>query len=595
MTRQELIISDLSNAVLEKELLTSKSHPNCWEVLTYETAEVSGSLLWASELSFPQPVTIKPELSGWYKIYVCLADMGGGVLKNRIDLKLTDDEFASTLRAGDLGRRHSVGFHISEVIEEAFWKCADMTEQTVTIAKVDDQLPHTSNIYWLRFVPMSDEEVAEYKNRIQDPSRKTLFAHMDGDFHMFDNAIAPHDFCKPFYAMKDSDVGIVCQEVCNDLIDYSTFDEVYAARDAITKRRMEYFRYLSENKEAVYKEQIAYAHKCGMQFFAGHRMQLSNFAFPYNFPMFTIPFVTEHPELRMKLRNGITCDFLSYAYPETQEFVINNILESAAQGFDGILLIFNRGQHLGFEEPVAERYRAKYGDTADFYRLPQNHPCLLEIYSDIMSEFFVKLRTALNDFAVAHKATPLKVYLNTFFTIEDTLIHGFDLDRLAENGLIDGFIQTKQSVIEETDDVLAEDGLIDLEKYFKKAQTEYIYKRYTSSDIAKLADNASKFRKIADRYDVAFHTEIQWEGFQAPEAYVKGANAVYNAGASRIALWDCYPIRVQGLAEWAGTSQMGTPEHVAKMSKDGDAYHRVIKVYSYNNVNIQYINPSWRG
>ena len=166
---------------------------------------------------------------------------------------------------------------------------------------------------------------------------------------------------------------------------------------------------------------------------------------------------------------------------------------------------------------------------------------------------------------------------------------------MAENGLIDGFIQTKQSVIEETDDVLAEDGLIDLEKYTQKAQTEYIYKRYTGSDIAKLAGDASKFREIADRHGIAFHTEIQWEGFQAPEAYVKGANAVYNAGASRIALWDCYPIRVQGLAEWYGTAQIGTPEHVAQMSKDGDAYHRVIKVFSYNRINVQYINPSWRG
>jgi hypothetical protein len=275
--------------------------------------------------------------------------------------------------------------------------------------------------------------------------------------------------------------------------------------------------------------------------------------------------------------------------------VINNILESAAQGFDGILLIFNRGQHLGFEEPVAERYLAKYGSTADFYRLPQDHPHLIEIHSDIMTEFLVKLRTALNDFAVAHNAIPLKVYLNTFFTIEDALIHGFDLNHLAQNGLIDGFIQAKQSVIEETKDVLAEDGLIDLEKYTKKAQTEYIYKRYTGSDIAKLADNASKFREIADRYNVAFHTEIQWESFQTPEAYVKGANAVYNAGASRIALWDCYPVRVQGIAEWAGTSQMGTAEHVAKMSKDGMAYHKVIKVFSYNGNNVQYINPSWRG
>ena len=78
MNRHEYIIHDFSNAVVEKENLASASHPNCWEVVTYETEYISGSLLLASEESWPRPVTIKPNLSGWYKIYVCLENFGGG-------------------------------------------------------------------------------------------------------------------------------------------------------------------------------------------------------------------------------------------------------------------------------------------------------------------------------------------------------------------------------------------------------------------------------------------------------------------------------------------------------------------------------------
>ena len=595
MTRQEYIISDLSNAVIEKEYLAYTSHPNRWEIVSYETEEVNGKLLIASEESWPEPVTINPELTGWYKIYLCMTSFGGGVLKNHIDIKLKDDEFPSTVTAGDIGKHNPVSFSSTEVIEEAFWKCADMTDQTITISKPKIKVNHHANLYWIRFVPMAEDDVAEYHRKQQDTSRKTIFAHMDGDFHMFDNAITPHDFCKPFYAMKDSDVGIVCQEVCNDLIDYSAFDKPYAARDPFTTRRMEYFRHLFENREAIYAEQLDYAHKCGMQLFAGHRMQLSNFAFPFSQPMFTIPFVTEHPELRMQSRTGVIGGFLSYAYPETQDFMIKNLLDSAEFGFDGVLLIFNRGMHLGFEAPVAERYRAKFGDTKDFYRLPQNHPRLLEIHSDIIAEFLGKIRKAFQDYANAHGKAPLKVYLNSYFSYEDALLSGFDLERLAKEGLIDAFIQTKQAVIEDTDDILAEDGLIDLEKYTAKAQKEPIFKRYTGSDVKKLVAGVTKMSEIAKKYNVALFSEIQWETFQVPEAYVKAAHLLFEAGGHHISLWDCYPCRVIGLAEWHGTSQLGNAAHVAEMSKDGAAYHKIIRVHSYNGENMLYGNPSWRG
>ena len=60
----ELIISDFSSAVLEKERLSTKSLPDRWETVTYETAEIDGTLLIASEQSDPMPVTVDPALSG---------------------------------------------------------------------------------------------------------------------------------------------------------------------------------------------------------------------------------------------------------------------------------------------------------------------------------------------------------------------------------------------------------------------------------------------------------------------------------------------------------------------------------------------------
>ena len=153
MNRQEYIISDFSSAVIEKEHLALASHPNCWEVVTYETEYVNGNLLLASEESWPEPVTIQPKLSGWYKIYVCLENygggFGGGYLKNRISLQLTDDEFPSLIKAGDLSKCRPAGFHMMQLIEEALWKCADMTGQDITISKIHDKIAHYANIYWL--------------------------------------------------------------------------------------------------------------------------------------------------------------------------------------------------------------------------------------------------------------------------------------------------------------------------------------------------------------------------------------------------------------------------------------------------------------
>ncbi len=157
--RREVIISDLAAAVREKNRLCDFCTEDRWETVSYETSAVSGTMLNASETTIPGPLTIAPGLTGWYRIYVCPADFGG-FGASRIYLKLTNDTFRRCISAGSM--EYYCIWSRTENVEESFWKCADMTGQTVAIEKVDNRLPHTSNIMWFRFVPMEEAEVAAY-------------------------------------------------------------------------------------------------------------------------------------------------------------------------------------------------------------------------------------------------------------------------------------------------------------------------------------------------------------------------------------------------------------------------------------------------
>ena len=588
--KNEYVISDFSSAVMEKDRVSTNSLPEKWETVPYETAEISGSLLIASENSQPMPVTVDPALMGWYKIYACMTDVFGG---NHIDLRLTDDEFPTTAVPGKLGRY--IMWIASEKAEESLWKCADMTGQKVEISKVRNGIPHTANLLWLRFVPMSAEEVEKHLAVKNDPSRKTMFAHMDGDFHANDGAKEPRDYCKALYAMKDSDVGIVTMEVINDLVDYDAHGLDYAPRAVSTRRRAEYMRELSEHRGEVYPVQIAYAHEHGMKMFAGHRMQLSCFAFPLEQPIFAVPFINAHPECRCIARDGRAIDFLSYGYETVHNFMIENIMESARYGFDGVHLIFDRGQHLLFEEPVKERFEKKYGVDKDFYRLPLSDARLIDVKSEILTEFLQKLRRALTDYAEKNGTKPLQIYITTYFSNEDALLDGFDMERFAKAGVIDGFVQAKMCVWEEVDDVMADDGKIDLDKYVEKANTEYVIRRDHSSNMERMIAGIAKYREIAEKYGISFYTENQWEGGQPAEMYARIAKKLYAAGAMSLALWDCYPVRVQNFGEWSATARLGKQEDVFSMPDDAGAYHRIIKILSYNGRDMRYYNPSWRG
>lgn len=584
MKREELIISDLGGAVLEKNSLAPYACKDRWEVVPYESAAASGSFLIASENTMPEPVTINMSLKGWYRIYVCLLETGSA---KHIDLALTGDLFSRTICPGNV--QSHIQWQREEVAEESFWRCADMTGRNVIVSKPDAGIPYTSNLVWLRFVPMTENDVEAYKKAC---SEKTMLAHMDGDFHMHDGAKEPRDYCKMLYAMRDSKVGVVCQEITNELLSYE-IPNGYVGRNKFENVRLEYMKRLSDNRAEVYRKEIEFAHSQGMQMFAAQRMQLSNFAFPYEGPVFKIPFVDEHPELRCESRDGVPSEFLSYAYPQTGDFMIQSLLDAADHGFDGVMLIFIRGEHLLYEEPVRNKFRELYGDEVDCRRLPVSDPRLQRVRCDIMTEFMRRLRQKLNEYATENGKAPLKLYLSSYFTVESAMEEGFDIERLARENLIDGVIQSKKLRREDIDDVLADDGLIDLDAYAEKARREHVYFEIHGSDVPLLVKGVPEYARIADTCGIELYTEVQWEGKQAHE-YVNAAKQIFAAGGHKIALWDA-PVRVQKPSEWCGTAMIGDAETVAKMPDDEMSYRRIWKILSYKGRDMRYINPSWRG
>ena len=594
MDRREVIISDFRKWAREKERLAEECTPDKWELVDYQTAVAGGTMLMASEETLPQPVTVDPGIAGWYRVYVCMADFGGGMAANHIDLRLAGDPCSRSVRAGDT--RPYADWNCDEQVEEAFWRCADMTGKTVTISKAVGSPPHTSNILWLRFVPMTEAEAEAQARLSADWSRKTMLAHMDMDFHMCDDARAPREFCKQIWALAESDVGVLCQEVTNDLIDWENLPEDgYTPRKSGARLRMDYCRRLYMMRREVYPEEAAFAHSLGMRLFASLRMQLSNFGFPMAQPLFEVPFVSAHPELRCAARDGTPCEFLSYAYRETQDYVIGALLDAAQYGFDGVHLIFIRGQQALFEKPMEERYIRKYGDKVPFNRLPADDPRLMDIRADVMSEFLGRLRSALDGFSRKAGRERIQIYLTAYFSAEDSLRDGLDIERFAREGLIDGVIQSNMSVWEETDGLLAEDGLVDLEKYAEKARTGYVVRRSYANNVPATVAGLPGYRAIADKYPIALYSDMPWESTMPPEDFMRAARRLYEAGAVNLALWDCCPTRAQCLSEWAADARMGRKEEVMAASLEPSAYRRVIKVLSYNGQDKRYYHPSWRG
>jgi len=91
------------------------------------------------------------------------------------------------------------------------------------------------------------------------------------------------------------------------------------------------------------KALVDYGHSQVLKMCSSRRMGSWDKEFPHDQMLFVTKFVKEHPEFRCVDRDGTVLTAMSYAFPEVQDYVIEQFLEMAKLGFDAVEPIYTRG------------------------------------------------------------------------------------------------------------------------------------------------------------------------------------------------------------------------------------------------------------
>lgn len=594
---QEVLFSHLGECFTPSANLSSKGMKDKWRVLPYRTGDIQGTMLSALEEAFPQEVSFDPQLTGWYKIYVCLPSFPG----LEVYLKLSNDKgfFELTpLAQGGLTFTH---------LEESFWRYAKMDGQKVILSKaaVSPLHPKTSILSWLRFVPMTQEEVdALLADRVQQQT-KCLYVTDDIHNRVFENVIdSPELWDSVVLPYEDSDAQWLSLERITSFISGSTPDGD-TANYAFLRRGDRNLQQQRDRFDSVkvLGDLVTKGHARGYKMSLALRMGAWGIGYPFDQCYFDYDFFLENPQLRCIMRDGVPAAAFSYAFEEVQQHVIHLLLELADSGCDAVTLIAHRGiPYVLYEQPVAERFRAAYGE--DPYDLPLDDPRVNQIHCDIMTEFFRKVRKALD---TAHPERHVQLHLRALHSVYDTKYVGLDPERLAAEGLVDAIISYPNRYREVYGEgCVLENGRIDMDRYRAhvndpNAQTfihngdaacfiPAVDSRGIPQGPATVQENTAQWMALEEKYGVPIYIDIL-PRVMPPEELRRRVLELYDAGAKRFALWDTFG-RVTARGMWATARVLG---HEERLRQGPVELPKLFRLQELAGNNISRYLPIWGG
>lgn len=100
-------------------------------------------MLTTTESGYPEQVTFDLNLTGRYKIFLCLPRLR---TRNYLYTKLTDDLCFTGMQASD---RNPINWSAEEFFEEIYWKSADLTNQKLMISKPDPTTMSATALAWM--------------------------------------------------------------------------------------------------------------------------------------------------------------------------------------------------------------------------------------------------------------------------------------------------------------------------------------------------------------------------------------------------------------------------------------------------------------
>ena len=231
---------------------------------------------------------------------------------------------------------------------------------------------------------------------------------------------------------------------------------------------------------------------------------------------------------------------------------------------------------------MIDRFKALYPDV-DPLRLPMTDERLKTVWCEFMTGFMRRLRERTDAYFGRH----IELNAITAYSIEAARRVGLDLEVWAKEGLVDSISQGDTEMLEELDGCLADDGLIDLEKYSKVIEDRPIVVR-NHGKFEKSCLCTGDFLKLEEQYGVKVFHMLPWVEVHDADTYRALVAKMEALGAKRFLSYNTNHI-VCTLPEFHIVSHIGNDFGVDVTLQK---YYRTL---SLDNSDISQFNPNWRG
>ena len=600
--RKEVIFSDLGGLCQPQANISPVHARGKWNAVSYETAEIKGTLLAALSNSFPEDVRLSPQLTGWYRVYVGIPACWSSGNRSVLNLKMTKDQISTQFS------HQAQPYFARQQVQEAFWRCADMTGQDIVIHKYPEGKALDAVVAWLRFVPMDEAEVAAFQKDQARTDTKRIYA--TNDMH---GMICAHGF------RDKEEWHSVIDDYDQSDAEWFSFENVRIFDGDVPTESWEDFAFAREVDQRVQrlfnesytlpmlKEVVDYGHSKGLKICSSLRMGAWGMEFPFDQCYFDNQFFLSHQHLRCIDRDGDPISAMSYLYPEVQDYIIGHLLDMAKLGVDAVELIATRGiPYLLFEKPFTDAFTEKYGE--DPRTLPLDEPRVMELRCELLTGFFRKVRKALDDTCGKDK---VRLHLRCLFSLYDNRYIGLDVERLVREGIIQGIISYPQRLRELiAEDMWQADGKhIDLNKYHQAVinGNEPLIRRETDFDFLpptldtrgvpqgpeSQTQRIKEFMDLEREYGVTVFFDLL-PRIMMPEELKRRVLDLYHCGAERLSFWDTYS-RAPARLCWSMLRRIGHKEELENWDSGEGQWYKIYRILRYDHMDVTRYMPAWGG
>ena len=600
--RKEVLFSDLGNQCLPKENIASTHKVGKWAAVSYETADVKGTLLAALSSSFPQDVRLVPGLTGWYKIFVGIPACWSSGTRSLLNLGLSGEKICTQFS------HQAQPYFARQQIQEAFWRCADMTGQDVIIHKYATGKELDALLAWVRFVPMDENEVEAFQKDQARTDTKRIYATND-----------MHGMLCAYGLREPEQWHCVIDEYDQSDAEWFAFENVRIFDGDITTDSCETFAFAREVDKRVQQlfrdyytlpmlqEVVNYGHSKGLKICSSLRMGAWGMEFPFDQCYFDNKFFLSHQHLRCIDRDGDPISAMSYMYPEVQDYIIGHLLDMAKLGVDAVELIATRGiPYLLFEEPFVAAFMEKYGE--DPRPLPLDEERVMDLRCDLLTGFFRRVRQALDETCGKDK---VRLHLRCLFSLYDNRYIGIDVERLVREGIIQGIISYPQRLRENLPETVWQpDGKhIDIEKYHHAVIHSTVPLIQRSSDFDFLpptpdtrgilqgpesqTQRIKEFMDLERQYGVTVFFDML-PRIMMPDEVQRRVLDLYHCGAERFSFWDTYS-RAPARLCWSMMRRVGHKEELETWDDGEGQWYKIHRVLRYGHMDVTRYMPAWGG